>query len=33
MVVFTVVRNKKEITLNIEVAWNRGDLPDRDAFN
>lgn len=27
-IIFTVVRNKKEITLNVEIAWNR-DLSDR----
>jgi len=31
-VVFTVIRNKKEITLNVEVAWNSGPF-ERDSFN
>ena len=31
-VVFTVIRDKKEITLTIEIAWNR-DPNDRDAIN
>jgi serine protease Do len=31
-VIFTVVREKKEITLTIEIAWNR-DPNDRDAIN
>jgi serine protease Do len=33
VVVYTVVRNKKEMTLNIEVAWNRLDQSDRDLIN
>jgi serine protease Do len=32
-VVFTVVRNKKEMTLNVEMAWNGGAVWDHDAFN
>jgi serine protease Do len=31
-VVFTVVRNKKEMTLNVEMAWNR-DGAERDSVN
>jgi serine protease Do len=30
---FTVIRNKKEITLSIEIAWNHSDVFDRDAVN
>lgn len=33
IVVYTVVRAKKEMTLNIEVAWNRPDQFDRDLIN
>jgi serine protease Do len=33
IVVFTVIRNKKEVTLNIELAWNRPDRSDRDTAN
>lgn len=32
-VVFTVVRNKKEMTLNVELAWNRLEPFDHDAFH
>lgn len=32
-VVLTVVRNKKEMTLSVEIAWNRGDMQDRDGVN
>jgi serine protease Do len=32
VVVFTVVRNKKEVTLNVEIACSPMDLPGRDAF-
>ncbi len=31
--VFTVVRNKKEMTLSLEVAWNRPSDLERDGFN
>lgn len=31
-VVFTVVRNKKEVTLNVELAWNRSG-GERYSFN
>jgi len=33
LIAFTVVRNKKEVTLNIELAWNRADQSDRDLVN
>ncbi len=33
VVAYTVVRNKKEMTLNIEVAWNRFGQSDRDLIN
>jgi serine protease Do len=32
VVIFTVVRDKKEITLTVEIAWNR-DPNDRDVIN
>jgi serine protease Do len=32
-VIFTVVRNKKEITLNFEIAWNRSDSSERELVN
>ena len=33
LIAFTVVRNKKEVTLNIELASNRADQPDRNPAN
>jgi len=33
VVVFTIVRNKKEMTLNVEMAWVRYDLMERDPVN
>jgi serine protease Do len=32
MIVFTVVRNKKEMTLNVEVSDNRKPAPDREVL-
>jgi serine protease Do len=32
-VIFTVIRNKKEITLNIEIAWNSTSPVGRDSVN
>jgi serine protease Do len=33
MVAFTVIRDKKELTLNVELAWNRPDPFGNDAVN
>jgi len=33
LVAFTVVRNKKEMTLSVELAWNRPGPFDNDLFN
>ena len=33
LVVFTVIRSRKEFTLNVEIAWNRPDPSDRDSVN
>ncbi len=32
MIVFTVVRNKKEMTLNVEVSENRQSPPEREVL-
>ena len=32
MIVFTIVRNKKEMTLNVEVSENRQSPPEREVL-
>jgi hypothetical protein len=32
MIVFTVVRNKKEMTLSVEVSENRQSPPEREVL-